>query len=235
MARITLASYNVHWSRDKQGRPFDAVEVCRALDADVVALQESWLPDGEKSDADRAAAELGYTVSHSVMGRGRVTGRRPRLCPEAVAQGTLVVSLLSRLPVVATEVQDLRVMPMDTAPRRLAVHADIDVDGERFTYVVTHLDHLSHGSPVQLRQLVRRLPGPDRPTALAGDMNMWGPLLSLQMPGWSRAVRGRTWPRPRPHSQIDHIMVNRAVRPVDWAVLQAGRSDHLPVRATVSF
>jgi endonuclease/exonuclease/phosphatase family metal-dependent hydrolase len=235
MARITLASYNVHWSRDKQGRTFDAVEVCRALDADVIVLQESWLPDGEKSDADRAAAELGYSVSHALMGPGRVTGRRPRLCPAERAQGSLAVSLLSRLPLVAIDVQDLRVMPMDSAPRRPAVHAEVEVDGRRFTFVGTHLDHLSHGSPVQLRPLVRRLPGPERPAALAGDMNMWGPVLSLQMPGWSRAVRGRTWPRPRPHSQIDHIMVNRAVEVLDWQVLPVGRSDHLPVRATVSF
>jgi endonuclease/exonuclease/phosphatase family metal-dependent hydrolase len=235
MARITLASYNVHWSRDKQGRLFDAVDVCRALDADVIALQESWLPDGEKSDADRAAADLGYSVSHAVMGPGRVTGRRPRLCPADRAHGTLAVSLLARVPLLSITVQDLRVMPMDTAPRRLAVHAEVEVDGERFTFVATHLDHLSHGSPWQLRQLVRRLPGPDRPAALAGDMNMWGPVISLQMPGWSRAVRGRTWPRPRPHSQIDHIMVNRAVQVVDSRVLHAGRSDHLPVSATVSF
>ena len=225
----------MHWSRDKQGRTFDAVEVCRALDADLIVLQESWLPDGEKSDADRAAAELGYSVSHAEMGPGRVTGRRPRLCPAERAQGTLVVSLLARVPLVGLEVQDLRVMPMDTAPRRLAVHAEVEVDGRRFTFVGTHLDHLTHGSPVQVRQLARRLPGPDRPAALAGDMNMWGPVLSAQLPGWSRAVRGRTWPRPRPHSQIDHIMVNRAVRSVDHAVLHMGRSDHLPVRATVSF
>jgi len=225
----------VHWGFDKQGTPFDVVEVCRVLDADVLALQESWLPGSEKSQADRAAAELGYTATHAVMGPGRVTGRRPRLCPPERAEGTLAVSLLSRLPVLATDVVDLVRLPLDSAPKRLALRVDVDVEGSPFTFVGTHLDHLSHGSPRQLRPLVARLPGPDQPAALAGDMNMWGPVLSWLMPGWTRAVRGRTWPRQLPHSQIDHIMVTPAVGSVSSGVLRAGRSDHLPVRATVTF
>lgn len=225
----------MHWGFDKRVRPFDVVEVCRALDADVLVLQESWLPAGEKSEADRAAAELGYTAIHGIMGPGRVTGRRPHLCPAGRAQGTLAVSLLCRLPVLRTEVLDLVNLPMDSAPRRLAVRVDVEVDGSPFCFVGTHIDHLTHGSPVQLRGLARRLPGRHQPAALAGDMNMWGPVLSLLMPGWHRAVRGRTWPRELPHSQIDHIMLTRPVRSESSGVLRAGRSDHLPVRATVTF
>ncbi len=42
---------------------------------------------------------------------------------------------------------------------------------------------------------------------------------------------GRTWPAWRPHSQIDHILVRGALRPVDGRVLPDSGSDHRPVRA----
>lgn len=235
MARITVASYNVHWGYDKRGGTFDIVEVCRMLDADLLVMQESWLPGGEKSEADRAAAELGYEVVHAVMGPGRVGGRRPRLCAPGRATGRLALSMLARVPVLSTTELDMVRLPLDTSPRRLAVRVDLDFEGAPFTFVGTHLDHLSHGSPWQLRGLMAQLPAPDRPMALAGDMNMWGPVLSALLPGWRRAVRGRTWPNGRPHSQIDHIMVTGAVEAVTHDVLAAGRSDHLPVRATLQF
>jgi len=238
MARITVASYNVHWGYDKRATPFDVVEVCRRLDADVLVLQESWLPEDKESEADRAASELGYTVTHALMGPGRVQGLRggkPRLCRPQLAEGMLALSMLSRLPVITTTVIEMMSLPLDAAPRRVAVRLDVNVDGKLFAYVGTHLSHITHGSPLQLSRLVAQLPAEDQPAALAGDMNMWGPMLVRLVPHWERAVRGRTWPNGFPHSQIDHIVVNRPVRPAGGAVLRDGRSDHLPVRATLEF
>ena len=233
-----MASYNVHWGYDKRGRAFDVVDVCRRLDADVLVLQESWLPEGETSEADRVAAEQGYVVTHATMGPGRVHGTRggkPRLCRSELAEGMLAVTMLSRVPVITTTVIEMMRLPFDNAPRRLAVRIDVDIEGSRFAFVGTHLDHLTHGSPIQLARLVAQLPADDQPAALAGDMNMWGPVLGRLVPGWRRVVSGRTWPNGRVHSQIDHIVVNRSVRPQSGAVLRAGRSDHLPVRAVLEF
>ena len=238
MARITVASYNVHWGYDRRGNAFDVVEVCRRLDADLLVLQESWLPDGRKSEADRAAAELGYTATHATMGPGRVQGARdgrPKLCRASLAEGMLALTMLSRLPATVTTVIEMMNLPLDEAPRRVAVRADVEVDGAGFSYVGTHLSHLTHGSPLQLARLVAQLPPPDRPAALAGDMNMWGPVLRRLVPGWKLAVKGRTWPNGFPHSQIDHIVVNDRVRPISGAVFNEGRSDHLPVWATLDF
>ena len=231
-----MASYNVHWGRDKTGRrPFAIDEVCRRLDADLLVLQEAWIPDGAASDADQVAAEQGYAVTHAVMGRGVIRHRRHRFVPEAQAAGSLVVSVLSRLPVVSTRVIELLHSPLDQAPRRVAIAVAAQAEGSPFHFVGTHLDHLTHGSPWQLRRLAAELPGPAVPAALAGDMNMWGPVLSTLLPGWRRAVRGATWPSHRPHSQIDHIMVTPAVRVHSGEVVRAGRSDHLPVGAVLDF
>ncbi len=109
------------------------------------------------------------------------------------------------------------------------------MDGRPLRVIGIHMSHLSHGSVLQLRVLHRLLATSPTPAVLAGDMNMWGPPLSALLPGWSRAVRGRTWPAWRPVAQLDHILVTRGVR--RWGageVVPVIGSDHLPVRARVS-
>jgi endonuclease/exonuclease/phosphatase family metal-dependent hydrolase len=51
------------------------------------------------------------------------------------------------------------------------------------------------------------------------------------LPGWRRAVVGRTYPSHRPHSQIDHILVNEKIEVLSGEVLPACGSDHRPVCA----
>jgi endonuclease/exonuclease/phosphatase family metal-dependent hydrolase len=108
-------------------------------------------------------------------------------------------------------------------------------DNSDFVVVGTHGAHLSDGSPFQIRRLRRQLPPRDEAAALAGDLNLWGPPLSLMLPGWDRAVRGRTWPAWRPHSQPDHILVTRPVSVLKAEVIRVGDSDHRAVRATLSW
>jgi endonuclease/exonuclease/phosphatase (EEP) superfamily protein YafD len=86
---------------------------------------------------------------------------------------------------------------------------------------------------MQLRNLRRRLPPPGQRAVIVGDFNLWGPAVSALLPGWRRAVRGRTWPAHRPHSQIDHVLVRDGVEVVDAAVLGEVGSDHRPVRVTL--
>ena len=96
---------------------------------------------------------------------------------------------------------------------------------------------LPYGPPTQLRRLRPQLPGDERArrsspaTATSG-----GPGVTAFLPGWTRTVRGRTWPASRPHSQIDHILVrdgDAGVEVLDSEVLPAVGSDHRPVRATL--
>lgn len=118
--------------------------------------------------------------------------------------------------------------------RRVALQAGVLVDGERLVVTATHMSHLRHGSPRQLRLLGGRLPPRRQPAVLMGDMNLWGPPLSALFPGWSRAVRGRTWPSWRPVFQIDHVLVTAPVRVVESQVVELPGSDHLPVRAVLA-
>ena len=101
----------------------------------------------------------------------------------------------------------------------------------------THLAHLSQGSPrhiAALRRAVHDLV--TVPAVVAGDMNLWGPPLSLLLPGWSRAVVGRSWPTWSRWllAQTDHLLVSRALRATSGVVLAVPGSDHYPVRARVT-
>jgi len=153
---------------------------------------------------------------------------------EAVEHGAWGIAMLSRVDLRATATLDLGQLRRDPA-RRGAIAVEVEVDGRPLRVIGTHLSHLSHGSVLQLRALHRLIAAPQTPAVLLGDMNMWGPPLSALLPGWSRAVRGRTWPAWRPVAQLDHILVTTGV-----SLLGAGEvvpvrgSDHLPVRARLT-
>ena len=119
--------------------------------------------------------------------------------------------------------------------RRVAIVVDLTVDGRPISVVSTHMSHLLYGSYRNWAELRRRLQDEARPDAvLVGDMNTWGPLVHAFIPGWRRAVVGKTWPAWRPHSQIDHILVRGALRPLHGSVLPHAGSDHRPVRAELA-
>src|SRR3546814_3539543 len=64
-AELTVASFNIHWGRGRRSQgfpPFDVVEACKQLDADVIALQESWAPNRGVAQHDAVAEALGYEV-----------------------------------------------------------------------------------------------------------------------------------------------------------------------------
>jgi endonuclease/exonuclease/phosphatase family metal-dependent hydrolase len=263
MPQLVVATFNIHAGTDGWGTPFDVVASCDALDADVLLLQETWTPEGGEGLAAQVASSLGYEAHEvpladalflkSVTGPDRRWGprnprrdrslwvgdaenlaRRSRPRWDQARRGTWGIALLSRLPVRGVRAIELGRLRRDPAQRRSAVLAEVAVDGSAITVVGTHLAHFTHGSPILLERLRRELPRAGQPGVLAGDMNFWGPPLSLGLPGWRRAVRARTYPSWRAHSQIDHIFVTGAVAVISGGPVAVGRSDHLAVRTRLA-
>jgi endonuclease/exonuclease/phosphatase family metal-dependent hydrolase len=148
-------------------------------------------------------------------------------------QGSLGIAVLVRpeLPIEATRLVPMSTLRSDRV-RRAAVVVDLTVDGHPISVAGTHMAHMHMGSHRNWAELRRQLRTAARPDAvLSGDMNTWGPLIRLFMPGWRRAVIGRTWPTWKPHSQIDHILVQGAIRSSAGVVLPHSGSDHRPIRA----
>ena len=240
MGELTLGSLNLHMGRGPGGHaaPFyDVVTACKEIDTDVLVVQEAWVPDADEGDVVAVAAALGYTVAGTfAVARASCHDQVRLVAREGPAgDGDWVVAVLSRLPVIGSDVVAVGPqLPRDPG-RRAVVRAVVDA-GAPFTVVGTHLPLLK--DPVwRLAPALRAaLPGPDRPAAFAGDMNMWGWCADrLAGPGWRRAVRGRTYPAHRPHSQTDHILVNAPVEVVGAEVVPQVRSDHRPVRARLRF
>lgn len=148
-------------------------------------------------------------------------------------KGTWNTAVLSRLPVESTETIALRQLRYDIATRG-ALRVDVVTKNGIVAVVGTHMAHISRGSSFQIWQLRRELARIQVPAVLAGDMNLWGPPLVAQLPGWHRAVKGRTWPSWRPHSQPDHILVRPPITVVDSEVVDELGSDHRPVRARLT-
>jgi endonuclease/exonuclease/phosphatase family metal-dependent hydrolase len=150
--------------------------------------------------------------------------------------GSMGIAVLVRaeLPIEANRVLELRLLKADRM-RRAAIVVDVTVDDRPISVAGIHMSHLLYGSPRHFAELRRRLRTEARPDAvLAGDMNSWGPPVRFFMRGWRRAVIGRSWPSWRPHSQIDHILVRGAVRPLAGVVFPHSGSDHRPIRAELA-
>ncbi|HVB50614.1 MAG TPA: endonuclease/exonuclease/phosphatase family protein [Acidimicrobiales bacterium] len=152
---------------------------------------------------------------------------------EHVETGTWGLGLLTRL-----DVEDVRVISLGRLPREKVQRALVVArlrQGDRSFYVLAiHGAHLSHGSYRQYRR-VSEFVGtldPTLPILIGGDFNSWRPLLRLLLPGWHSLAHGRTWPAPRPHSQIDHILGRGP-----WQSIQSftrdGGSDHLALVADI--
>ena len=233
MAAFTLVSFNTHYGlgplRDDCG-PYDLFGALAGLgEPDVFVIQEVWRPDGNTGVVDEFATAHGYERHDLEFSRATITKRWPHAAVDG--EGTVGLAILTRIP--ARPVAALRLGPTigDHIPLRRALHVELEVASTPVDLVGVHLtSRLPHGPPMQLRRLAHALPPPERPTIIAGDCNFWGPGVLRLLPGFRRAVVGRTWPAPRPHSQIDHVLLRGAIDVDAAEVVGPVGSDHRPVR-----
>jgi endonuclease/exonuclease/phosphatase family metal-dependent hydrolase len=195
---------------------------------------------GPHPDADRRWMKpLDWRgASHAIyLDSNRPFSRRVTTTPRYLeaSPGTWGLAVLSRLPVTDHAVIELGRLRRDRA-RRAAIVVGLDLGGRQLAVAGTHMTHITYGSPIHFRRLHRLLEKAiaGRPAVLLGDMNLWGPPLVALMPGWRRAVRAKTWPAWRPHSQVDHILLHGPVDTLDGRALPMAGSDHRPVEALLT-
>jgi endonuclease/exonuclease/phosphatase family metal-dependent hydrolase len=234
VAHFTVASLNVRWGYDTANRPFDLVAACRTLDADVIALQEVWEPDGEPGQARLAAEELGYE-SFEVPLSGSNVRIEPRITRKPhLIDGWWGLVLLSRLPMSQPQAVDLgrRGGVVDLAHRRVLT-AEVDVDGQPVAVTVVHLSFVLPNTLAQLLRL-RRVVAHGRPQVVAGDFNLPRSAVGPAFEGWQSTEPRPTFPARQPRVQLDHVLARGGVQITRSTVLPSVGSDHLPVRAELS-
>ena len=231
MAQLTVASFNTHWGVDRRGQPFDVAGAVLALDADVLVLQEAWRPSGAPSYVDEIAEHSGAAVHEVVFMSDRNPARPRHLMPPPGPAGTCGLAVLSRLPVCDVTQIVLPHAQGDVIEQRASLMVTVSVDGIPVTLAGMHASHRLWGSLPQVRRVDQALRDRGNPSAIVGDLNMWGPPVGLTVPNRRRAVRGRTWPAAHPHSQIDHIWIDDGLEGIDYRIGPATGSDHRPIRA----
>ena len=220
------------WTPEAGVGTAEAVAAAHGYQVHGVALATGRLA-GPHPDADgRWMPRIGWRAAHNALYLDSERGLPGRVAHTAryrqAEPGAWGVAVLTRQPAELVRVVDLGRVAWDWSRRAAVI---VRVPGAGLTVVGTHMTHLVMGSPAAYRRLSRAL-APEvggGPAVLAGDMNLWGPPLSVLLPGWHRSVRGPTWPAWRPHSQVDHILVNDGTRVLSGEVRPDAGSDHRPV------
>ncbi|MER7804109.1 endonuclease/exonuclease/phosphatase family protein [Streptomyces parvulus] len=247
---LRIATYNIHAGTGSDG-VFDLdrqAAALRALDADVIGLQEVDVHWGERSQgldvAGELARRLGMRVSFApIYSLDPVTAGSPRR--------EYGVAVLSRFPVrseanheiTRLSTQDENPVP---APAPGFGEVTLKVRGVPVQVFVTHLDYRADAA-VRVAQVAdtRRIMARERAArpgarqVLLGDFNA-EPSAPELGPLWRElrdagAGTGGTYPAAAPVKRIDYVAVGRGVRVREAAVPEeAAASDHRPVVADVS-
>jgi endonuclease/exonuclease/phosphatase family metal-dependent hydrolase len=254
MAPVTtlrLASWNIFRGRTRERDRFDlglVLAALRALDADVVALQEVDRDQQESGAGDQArvlaeALGMDWRYAPTLLGTGGPSAGRPAATPAGPgAEGddgpAYGIALLSRRPFRRSGTLPL---PQGRGSEpRVALLTEVPTDAGPVTVAGTHLANSFPANARQLRFLQGELSGWPAPRLLLGDLNLWLPLVRLvSRPGWRPLVRGGTW-RNRPPGelgwtvQLDHVLASgEGLRPGRSRIHAGLASDHRAVLAEV--
>jgi endonuclease/exonuclease/phosphatase family metal-dependent hydrolase len=248
---VRLATFNILHGRSTVDGQVDLarfIDAIRALDADILALQEVDRDQPRSHLADFtavAAAATGATEHRFVAAMAGTPGATWMAATGEEQPGTATfgIALLSRYPVHSWQVVHLphipfrfpmwlpgprRVMVVSEEPRA-ALIAEVDSPLGRLTVVNTHLSYVPGWNRVQLRRLRRDLSAFPDPLILMGDLNMPAPRPAA-VTGYHSLAAGDTFPLDEPRRQLDHILLRGRLAPVRrYDVLALPLSDHCAV------
>lgn len=236
---LRLMTYNVHSCRGLDGKlsPRRIARVIAQAQPDIVALQE--LDHGKKRSLEKK--QIALVAKYLNM----EYHFHPVMKAESEQYGD---GILTRLPIENVKKYTLpRPRGMNWLEIRGAIEVTVKAGDNTVTVINTHIGLTAKEKKLQTDCLLHEiLPGVDRESqlVLCGDFNFSGrssfykriqrELSPCLGPGDGRSSL-RTWPSRYPVTQLDHIFVDRRIRPVAVRTvrsdLAAVASDHFPLIA----
>lgn len=244
---MRVATFNILHGRSPSDDRVDVerfAAAVKALDADVLALQEVDRNQRRSANADLtavAAEAMGADEHRFVAALSGSPGATWMAAtgeeqPDSAAYG---IALLSRHPVLSWEVIRLGSTPTPVPmwfkgsrrpelvrdEPRVAVAGRVDTPQGELTVVNTHLSFVGWWGRHQLGTVMRSLAG-EQPVILVGDLNM-GLSRAQAITGMCPLVTAPTFPAYAPREQLDHVLARGDVgRVVDVGVHDLPLSDH---------
>ncbi|MDP7062360.1 MAG: endonuclease/exonuclease/phosphatase family protein [Planctomycetota bacterium] len=233
-AEVKVMSYNIRHGEGTDG-VFDLkrlADIIRSERPILVALQEVDSGTGRASGIEQDVQLAALTGMDSVV------------FGEAIPYmgGSYGDAVLSRWPIVDSDVFLLPAEPHHEKRVAVAVVVEVPQTGRRIRFVGTHLDHTSDPSDriAQAQALNARLLPADMPTLLVGDLNAQPdsqPMKVLFDAGWQAAdaTHQPTFPSKDADLKIDWFLnqAGQGASLKDYQVLSEPiASDHCPIVAT---
>lgn len=239
--RLRIASFNIRNGRALDGRHLwwlrrrATLEAIRALDADVIGLQEAY-----RFQLRWLTRRLPAYTSH---GAGRRDGSRGEWCPILVRSGIDVLGVVTRWYGESPDEPGTRLA--GAAFPRIATIATLSMAGRAVQVVNTHVDEADASRRLQSAQQLLTWLDRSIPTVVVGDLNATTSEASVRSfvdAGFQDALEGvaggtaHRFTGGTDGRRIDHVLVDRhwTARAARIAATPAQRplpSDHWPVVA----
>lgn len=235
-------TYNIHHGRgsDKQVDMYKIAEVIEKSDADIIGLNEV-----DKHFSKRSCYEDQISWLAKQLNMHQAFSPSLSLKPKNVTTVRQYGNaLLSRYPIITKRSYSFDFV-YGLIEGRSLLEATIQMNNQLFQIYVTHLSLNPFLHKKQTDFIVNQLHKQSHPVIIMGDWNMkpgtrgWRKITRELQDVWQIAGQGKgyTYPSLRPRIRLDYIFVSHNLRvlEVEVAIKMSKGSDHLPLKATLSY